>query len=467
MARIDLFNEYGTSGVPQFAGRLEERYLASLRGPTGIQKMAEILRKEPAAYTAHSLVLLTAAQATWRAVPPTDRPEDREAAEFLEQCLQDMSQSFSRAVRFALSALAFGFADLEIVWKRRQGRNPGRGKPESAFDDGLIGIRKLAPRRQETIERWEFDDAGGPEVMIQRHPTTYQEIRIPIEKLLHFIGGDDRGSWEGLGWLEPAYKLYHMIENYEIMEGIGWQRSFVGLPVFEYVSSPDDATKNDVQELGKGLVANEKQYVTYPGPVVNFRLETVTNSNAGELRQRINQLRWEIMTLVFATFVRLGSTTSGSRALSQPLIDLFRDGVNAALDDIADVFNRHLVPRLFKLNAGEFVGITAYPVIEHSSVSRLPLEVVSWIDGIQQFLETAEPTDAMWLRDMLGMPSIEIEQDESEDEGEESGTTEVDQETGDEEMARGDGGIVDLEDMTPQEQAAILMAAARMVARGG
>lgn len=407
MAKINFFEELGITGVPQFAGILAERYDPLLQGPEGVGRMAAILREEPSAFQSAYVVQLTARQANWVVRPGAPTPGDRTAAEFVDQCLNDMSHSFWETVRFALSSQAFGFSDVEIVWKRRQGLAPKGDLPSSLYEDGLIGIRKLAPRRQETIIKWEFDENGGPQSMTQRDPETGREIGpIPVAKLLHFVGGAGRGSWEGMGWLEPAYRLAYLIKQYELLYGIGQQRSHVGLPVFEYLQAPDANTRNAVRNLGRGLVTNENQYVSYPGTVVKFRMETIENTNATELRDMVAQLRWEIQSLVLASFLRLGSTGTGSRALAGPLIELFRAGVNAALDDIAQVMTRYLVPRLLASNPNLLNLITRFPEITHTGVRNVPFETVRYLQGIQLFLQQADIEDANWLRQLVGMPEI-------------------------------------------------------------
>ena len=196
MAKIPIFEEKGTSGVQQWAGRLQERYLASLQVAAGIAKMAEILHKEPAAFTAHRMMLLTGGRSMWSAFPASDKnAADQKAADFLAENLEDMSHHLSKSINFAMSAQAFGFSDLEIVMKRRDGPEPSGNRATSKYSDGLVGLRKLGPRRQETVDHWKQDPAGGYQEMVQIDPNTYTEIPIPIEKLLHFIGGDDRGSW--------------------------------------------------------------------------------------------------------------------------------------------------------------------------------------------------------------------------------------------------------------------------------
>lgn len=410
MAQIEisnksLFAETGTTGLPAFNGRYAERYSPELQGPEGINRMALILRREPAAFVVNHVVTLTAQQATWTATPASDAPADRAAATFVDQCLADMSHSFWKAVEFALTSQALGFADLYIVYKRRAGRNPKSDQPSSNFNDGLIGLRKLAIRRQETIDEWDIDENGSPRAMIQIDPSTGRRMPpVPIERLLHFVGGNDRGSWEGVGWLEPAYDRRHIIQSLEIIYGVGQQRAFVGLPVFKYTAKPDTDSRLMVEKMLKALVVNEQAYVTYPGQVGEFSLLTVTNANAAELRENINQQRWEIQLLGLAHYLRLGSTASGSQALANPLLDLFRAGVNAINANVADVFNRHLIPRLFALNPSLSDGITDLPKLTPSSVSHLGPEVIQWIGSIQTFLSAAAPEDSLWLRSLIGMP---------------------------------------------------------------
>ena len=164
---MESYAEKGYTGVSQWNGRPTERYLSSLHGPAGIAKFAEMLRKEPACFTADRLVRLTAQQATWTVVPASDSAEDKKAAEFLEQCVHDMSHSLDVAIDNAMTAQWFGFSVLEICWKRRAGRKVPKSQASSAFDDGLVGVRKLAMRRQETVDRWLFDNWGGVQGIVQ------------------------------------------------------------------------------------------------------------------------------------------------------------------------------------------------------------------------------------------------------------------------------------------------------------
>lgn len=401
---IDLFSEIGSTGVPVFEGREADRYISELQGPDGMARLAKVLRGEGAANVVHRAIILTAEQSDWSIVGGADGSDDPDAIDFIKSCLNDMSHDFRDSLRFALSSQAFGFADQEIVYKRRQGPN-AEGGLSSKYDDGLVGLRKLAIRRQETISKWALDENGGHQAMIQINPQTGSELPpIPIDKLLHYRGGDDRGSWEGLGWLEPAYKPWHMAQNLEIIMGIGHQRAHVGLPVFAYKRKPSASERQRVKRTARNLIVNEQQYVEYPEDLVDFSLVSVNNGGAGELRAQINQYRWEIMMLGMAHFMRLGTNTAGSHSLAEPFIRLFLSSVDGALTAIASVINRHLIPRLLQANATRFGTITDPPQLTFSSVQALPTELMPFIMDLIQFLQYSTEEDAAWLRALVGMP---------------------------------------------------------------
>ena len=162
-----------------------------------------------------------------------------------------------------------------------------------------------------------------------------------------------------------------------------------------------------VREMGRKLTIGENQYIEYPGAVVKFSLQSVTNGNAGELREQIKELRWQMLMLGLAQFLQLGNSGSGSRALADPLIVMFKSAIDAANDEVADVFNRHLIPRLFALNPSLNTGITQLPRIVPSRVNALGSEVLSFLGGIQSFLAGAPNDDALWLREIVGMPEID------------------------------------------------------------
>jgi hypothetical protein len=62
------------------------------------------------------------------------------------------------------------------------------------------------------------------------------------------------------------------------------------------------------------------------------------------------QLSNAIADVVLAGFINLGKDAVGSRALAEPKQQLFQKALQGWVDGIAEVLNRHAVPRLFELN---------------------------------------------------------------------------------------------------------------------
>jgi hypothetical protein len=385
--RMNL-SEIGTEGLQQFYGQVSESYLDKLSWPQAYKTYDEMRRRDPTLRAVLNAVRLLSRQATWDVEPGGTSDEDARAAEFLASCLDDMSHTVSDFIDDALTFLPFGWSSAEIVYKRRP--------------DGRIGWQKLAPRRQSTLARWEFDEAGGLQGWYQLAGPEYHEVFLPIHKLLHFVGERDGTNPEGLSLFESAYEPWYFVKNLQIISGIGWQRAFVGLPVFEYEERPSDADAGKVAEIARGLQVGAQQFVSVP-PKVKFHLETVTNSNAESLLQTIRMYRVMMTQLVLADFIWLGAGESGSWSLGSDKSTLFLIAVNGYLDRIAAVWNRHGVRRLLDIN-GFVVEDNALPRIVHSDVRKFGLgELGSFIQQIAAYIPLHE-SDAIWLRKQAGLP---------------------------------------------------------------
>ena len=69
MAKLDLMKEIGVAGAPEFSGRFTERYSSRLQGAEGVMLMAEVLRREPAAYSLHNAVSVSYTHLTLPTTP--------------------------------------------------------------------------------------------------------------------------------------------------------------------------------------------------------------------------------------------------------------------------------------------------------------------------------------------------------------------------------------------------------------
>ena len=134
--------------------------------------------------------------AVWNIEPGGNSAKDKEAAEFVKQCMHDMQSTWTDTISEILSFLPYGWSFHEIVYKRRNGKSANRNL-NSKYTDGLIGWQKLPIRAQDTLFRWEYDDKDNLLGMTQMPPPDYGLLTIPIQKGLLFRTESTKDNPEG------------------------------------------------------------------------------------------------------------------------------------------------------------------------------------------------------------------------------------------------------------------------------
>ena len=151
----------GVSGKNTYTGDIRaDEYQQELKGKRGIQKYKE-MRDGNAIIGA----IMYAVEQTLRDVeikikPADDSEEAKSEADFLKSVLDDMDESLDDHISEALSYLTYGFGWFEVIYKRREGdfRSP---KKNSKFNDGRIGVKKIAIRAPWTVDRFEINQSTG------------------------------------------------------------------------------------------------------------------------------------------------------------------------------------------------------------------------------------------------------------------------------------------------------------------
>ena len=233
MARTD---EIGRIGQKRYGGTFYEEFLRELRGKKGIETYREMAENDDTIGAILFAVEMLIRQASWNVEPGGDTPKDKEAAEFVEQCMHDMQDTWTDTISEILSFLTYGWSFHEIVYKRRMGKTRDQ-KTRSKYNDGLIGWRKLPIRAQETLYQWEYDDEDNLIAMTQLPPPNYGLITIPMDKAMLFRTKSRKGNPEGRSILRNAYRSWYFKRRIQEYEGIGIERDLAGLPVF---TAPED-----------------------------------------------------------------------------------------------------------------------------------------------------------------------------------------------------------------------------------
>lgn len=409
--RSNVFVERGWSGLNFMSGMIMEEPLQELRGRQGAEEFDKMRRTDSTVSGVLMALTLPIREAQWRVNPVSDLTPDREAAEFVESCLHDMSTSLDDVLTEATTMFAFGWSLMEWVLKRRLGRRPGRNLPESAHNDGRVGFRKIALRKQTSLWEWDMTEDGGINGMWQERLGKAPAF-IPLEKSLLFRTTKEGNNPEGFSVLRPAYRDWRYKVEIERIEAIGLQRALMGTPVVNLgqgattnTADPINSHEKRAREILASVHKNDTAGVIEEGEILTFRFETPKMTGVTADSDRVIQRKDEaIARAALASWLLLGTREKGSYALARELGDMFFIAVTGFLQTISQVFTRWAVPTLFMYNP--FPGITGYPEITTSINRRVDLEtiskVVNELAGSQVI--TVDLALEQYIRELAGLP---------------------------------------------------------------
>ena len=414
--------ELGTTGLKRNAGYVDEEFLLHLKGRKAVQVYREMGENDPITGALLFSLQQLIRGVDWRVTPASNSREDVAAARFVETCMEDMSDSWDDTIIEILSFLQYGWSWHEIVYKRRVGPFEPTGATRSKYEDGLIGWRKIPIRGQETLQRWVFDDTGDVKAMIQMAAPDYRTRTLPIERSLLFRFGHRKNNPEGRSILRSSYRPWYYKKRIEESESVGIERDLAGLPIVkmpaEYLRAKPGTEQYRMAESMKKLVRsvrrNEQEGIVFPTSYDQdskkdmFSFELLTSGGARQhntdtIIQRYEQR--QLMT-VLADFIMVGHSKSGTYNLHVDKTSIFRDALDSTCQMIAEIFNRHAIPRLFQINGWR---VKELPKLEPSHVDAPDLSQLS------QFLTATAGLGFNWgpdgdlerfLRNAAGLPEL-------------------------------------------------------------
>jgi len=367
----------GVSGSNVSNGQIRsDEFLPELRGKRAIKKFREMRDNDSTIGAVMYATEQVLRDVDLKVTPANDTEEAKAEAEFVESVLEDMEHTLDDHVSEAISFLSYGFAWFEVVYKRRQGPTTRNPKKRSKYNDGRIGVRKIASRAPWTVSRFEVDEKTGDILGV------YQDSGfglntgfIPTHKSLLYRTTTLNGEPAGRSVLRNAYTSYERLNQIQQYEAIGIERELAGIPVIEVpaeylgpdASDAQVAFVNTIKQIGRDLKFNEQGYLikpsdTYPGKegeptnikMVDFKLMSSEGNRAIDIDPVIRRYQHDIARSVLSEFIMLGSGTNGSYALSKSKTDLFLRALESYIQSIVDVLNKQLVECLWELNGLDY-----------------------------------------------------------------------------------------------------------------
>lgn len=418
--------ELGVYGKNTYTGDIRaDEFLQELKGKRAIQKYKEMRDNNAIIGSVMYAIEQTLRDVKIDVVPANDSDEAKREAEFLKSVIEDMDHSLDDHISEALSHLTYGFAWFEVVYKRREGdmRSP---KKNSKFDDGRIGVKKIAIRAPWTVEKFEIDqDTGEVLGMWQEAAWGKKTTMIPVEKSLYYRTTSLNNDPSGRSVLRNAYVSYTYLNKIQGYEAVAIERELHGVPVgrmpAEYLSgdaTADQASlRSQFETILRDLKNNEQGYALLPSDLyvdadgkptnqrlMDIELITANGSRSIDIDPVVKRYQHDIARSLMAEFLMLGSG-SGSYALSKSKTDLFLRSLESYINTIVDVLNKQLVEPLWKLNG---LSWDVMPKLVAGDVAPHDLrEIASFLRNLNGAgIEVQDQTEV--VEDLMGIAEIEF-----------------------------------------------------------
>ena len=363
----------GVAGDNTSNGQIRaDEFLPELRGKKAIRKYREMRDNDSTIGAVMYATEQVLRDVDLKVMPANDSAEAKEEAEFVESVLDDMDHTLDDHIAESLSNLSYGFAWFEVIYKRRNGPTERSDKKRSKYDDGRMGVRKIAIRAPWTISRFDVDQQTGDVKGIYQDGSGYNNSNyIPTRKSLYYRTTTINGDPAGRSILRNAYTSYEYVNNLQSIEAIAVERELAGIPVAripaEYLSGDATATQsgfvNNLQSILRDVKFNEQGYIilpsdTYPDKdgaptnqkLVDVELMSSSGSRNIDIDPIVRRYQHDIARSVLSEFLMLGGGNTGSYALSKSKTDLFLRALESYIQAIVDVLNKQLVERLWELN---------------------------------------------------------------------------------------------------------------------
>lgn len=356
---VTNYTQMGASGLRRTGGYVHEEFLPQLRWPRAGDVYQEMADNDPVIGSILYLAEMLIRNTSWTAEGLTDSEEDKQAAEFLKECMDDMDMSWADTISEILSMLTYGFSFHEIVYKIRRGEDETDGRYRSKYNDGKIGWRRLPIRSQATLYEWVFDDNGDIKAFVQHaQELSYKEVIIPLSKGLLFRTRVSRDNPEGKSLLRNAYRPWYFKKRIEEIEGIGIERDLAGLPVLTAPESLDIwntedpimvKIKADAEIMIQSIRRDQEEGILLPNGW-DLKLLTTGSSRQFDTNAIINRYDNRMAITMLSDLILMGSDKTGSFAMAESKQSLLATALEAQLANISEVFSNYAVPKLLRMN---------------------------------------------------------------------------------------------------------------------
>lgn len=328
-----------------------------LQWPQSVRMFTRMEREDSRVSSLLSAIGLPLRRTQWRLDPNGSRPEVLEHVSkniglpIDGQASSTMARSRGRFswpqhLMWALSYLQYGHAVFEQVYR--------------VDDDGMIWLHKLAPRPQRSISQWNVAPDGSLLSVKQWAPAFGEAVAsvtslqgapsdIGIDRLVVYTRDMEPGFWIGRSLLRPSYKHWLLKDELLRIQATAARRNGMGVPI---ATGAEGASDDDIKTLSK--MAQSYRGGENAGGALPFgaTLQLLgVSGNMPDVAAAINYHDQMIAITGLAHFLNLSG--GGSYALASVQADTFAQAVQTTGEEIAAIFNAHVIEDLVDVNWGQ------------------------------------------------------------------------------------------------------------------
>lgn len=300
--------------------------------------------------------------------------------------------SLDEHVRLSLLSLVYGHMPFEQLYRI-----------ESNGSRPVARLAKLAVRHPLTVEQIDVARDGGLVSMTQwpYGPTKAQPITV--DRLVWYAHDREGANWQGRSILREAYGPWRRKDDALRTWLTALRRNGMGQPVYHGGPNETQAQIDAGSRLAQRSRVGEGAGIGVPNGA-SITWEGVR----GTLPDHEAFVRYcdeEIASNVLAEFLKLGSSTSGSRSLGETFIDFFTLALQAIADEVVRTFNEHVIEDIVDLSYGEDVPAPRLVLEDVGADHTLTADSLAGL--LQSGALSADPALEQHIRDTWRLPQRE------------------------------------------------------------
>lgn len=404
--RLSL-GEQGFVGLKVFNKQIIDEANKAFIYPNFIRTVNEI-RYNTTVGAAMNVYRMLLSRVRWDVEPPIGATEEELArVDAVRSMMDDMEHSWASFIESVVPYLEYGFGINEKVLRRRLARNG------SKHNDGLVGIRKLPIRNQDTIVGWVFSEDGADllkvEQTLQNLENAYRfqnrtndvgRIEIDRDKFLLFSASANKGNPQGNSIYKNVFLAYKRMEILQDQELLGIAKDIQGILKIEappQYLDPQSSAEN--RAVGSGFMSiidnynNGTQRGLYVPriidpetklPLFTYELLEAKGIAKYDIESVIRRLQTDILTALNVDVLRLGNDGTGSFSLAESKTSILSLAIDYRLREIQQVLNSDLMRTIYAANGWECTRLPTFSYVDVEEV-----DIAEFSSAVQRIFATS------------------------------------------------------------------------------